>query len=187
MSAHAFSILTQPGWTNSGPDHWHSHWERAHPDWQRVEQRDWERPQRDEWVQTLCAAIAAAPHPVVVLAHSIGVATVVHAAPLARRRIAGALLVAPADVDVPQVAPKIRSFAPLPLARLPFPSLLFASRDDTWCTYERACVLAEAWGSRVIDAGTAGHLHTDAGYGPWPEGLAMLKAFLSALAAGDGA
>jgi carotenoid cleavage dioxygenase-like enzyme len=34
-------VLIVPGWTNSGPEHWQSHWERAHPEWRRVEQADW--------------------------------------------------------------------------------------------------------------------------------------------------
>ncbi len=27
-----FSILIQPGLNDSGPDHWHTHWEQAFPD-----------------------------------------------------------------------------------------------------------------------------------------------------------
>ena len=180
-----FPVLTQPGWTNSGPGHWQSLWERAHPDWRRVEQRDWEQPQREEWVQTLVAAIAAAPRPVVLIGHSIGVITIAHAAAAAlahtHARIAGAFLVAPADVEAPGVAQEVRSFAPIPRARLPFPSVLVASRDDAWCSFARAQELARDWGSELVDAGHADHLHTAAGYGPWPEGLARFKAFEASL------
>ncbi len=180
MSA-AHTVLTQPGWTNSGPGHWQSLWERAHPDWRRVEQRDWELPRRDEWVETLAAAIAASPRPVIVIGHSIGVITIAHAAAIGHARIAGAFLVAPADVDAPGVAQEVRSFAPIPRERLPFPSVLVASRDDAWCSFARAQELARDWGSELIDAGRASHLHTAAGYGPWPEGLARFRAFVGTL------
>jgi hypothetical protein len=180
MSA-AIPVLTQPGWTNSGPGHWQSLWERAHPDWRRVEQRDWELPERDEWVATLVAALTASPRPAVVLGHSIGVITIAHAAAIAPTRIVGAFLVAPADVEAPDVAREVRSFAPIPRARLPFPSVLVASRDDAWCSFARAQELARDWGSELFDAGHADHLHTAAGYGPWPEGLARFKAFAASL------
>ena len=180
MSA-AYSVLTQPGWTNSSPGHWQSLWERAHPDWRRVEQRDWEQPERGEWVETLVAAIAAAPRPVVLIGHSIGVITIAHAAAIAPTRIAGAFLVAPSDVEAPGVAPEVRNFAPIPRARLPFPSLLVVSRDDAWCTLARAQGLARDWGSEIFDAGHADHIHTAAGYGPWPEGLARFHAFVASL------
>ena len=36
-------IWLLPGWQNSGPTHWQSHWEREHGD-MRLEQHDWERP-----------------------------------------------------------------------------------------------------------------------------------------------
>jgi predicted alpha/beta hydrolase family esterase len=180
MSA-AFPVLTQPGWTNSGPGHWQSLWERAHPEWRRVEQRDWELPERGEWVATLVAALIASPRPAVVIGHSIGVITIAHAAQIAPERIAGAFLVAPADVEAPDVAREVRSFAPIPRERLPFPSVLVASRDDAWCSFARAQELARDWGSELFDAGHADHLHTAAGYGPWPEGLARLQALLDSL------
>ena len=46
-------VLVIPGWGDSGPEHWQSLWEKAHPDFQRVVQRDWLYPIRREWVETL--------------------------------------------------------------------------------------------------------------------------------------
>lgn len=34
-------ILIVPGLFDSGPDHWQSHWQRALPTAERVEQSDW--------------------------------------------------------------------------------------------------------------------------------------------------
>ena len=38
-----------------------------------------------------------------------------------------------------------------------------------------AVVGAGAWGSALEDIGDAGHINTDAGYGPWPAGEGMLR------------
>ncbi len=97
-------ILIVPGLGNSGPDHWQSRWERKLPTAQRVEQADWNAPDREGWVGTLCAAIAAARRPVVLVAHSLGCMTVaLAAAELARNAVRGAFLVAPADVERPDM------------------------------------------------------------------------------------
>jgi len=41
--------------------------------------------------------------------------------------------------------------------------------------------IAAAWGSLFIDAGEAGHLNADAGFGPWPEGSMTFAKFLTEL------
>lgn len=173
-------VLTLPGWTGSGPGHWQSLWERDHPDWRRVEQRDWERPEPVEWLATAAAALAAlhgaGERPPLLLGHSLGAVLI---AMLAQRHpewpIGAAFLVAPADVETAEAAAPLRAFAPLPMLRLPFPSVLVASRDDPFLAWPRAEALARAWGSELVDAGFANHLHTAAGYGPWPEGLARVR------------
>lgn len=38
-----------------------------------------------------------------------------------------------------------------------------------------SCALwAERWGSRFVEIGRAGHINTESGYGPWPQGLELL-------------
>ncbi len=46
------TVLLLPGWLDSGPTHWQSRWEAAHP-YQRVQQHDWQRPLRGDWVARL--------------------------------------------------------------------------------------------------------------------------------------
>jgi uncharacterized protein len=53
-----------------------------------------------------------------------------------------------------------------------------ASRNDPFTDFERSRVLAEAWGSRFVDAGNSGHLNADAGFGPWPLGEELLAELL---------
>jgi predicted alpha/beta hydrolase family esterase len=176
-------IMIVPGYTNSGPDHWQSRWQRKLSTARRVEQADWDAPVRDDWVSGLVETVAASRRPVVLLAHSLGVITVVHAAPLLSPDVVrGAFLVAPADVEDAALIPTIeRAFAPSPQDPLPFPSLLVASRSDPYCTYERAEDFAFAWGSALLDAGDAGHINTESGFGPWPEGLMRFAGFLKRL------
>jgi uncharacterized protein len=75
----------------------------------------------------------------------------------------------------------LSSFAPIPRDPLPFPSLVVASRTDPYCSYERAEDFAYAWGAAIVDAGEAGHINTEAGFGPWPEGLMRFAGFLKLL------
>lgn len=184
-------ILIVPGWLNSGPDHWQSRWERNLKTARRIEQDDWDAPQKDEWVANILAAVDAASRPAVLVAHSLGVVAVAHAAPQLRSgAVAGAFLVAPADVDNPQGWPPNQGdtwpagsfgFAPIPMHALPFPSLLLAAADDPYCSQERAKEFARAWGSNFVDVGQAGHIADGSGHGPWPDGLLRFGKFLASL------
>jgi serine hydrolase len=96
--------------------------------------------------------------------------------------VLAALLVAPADVEAPTAREAVHGFRPVPLAPLPFSSVVVASRTDEYLSYERATELARAWGSSLVDAGNAGHLNTDAGYGPWPAGERILMNLAASVA-----
>jgi predicted alpha/beta hydrolase family esterase len=169
-------VLTLAGLWNSGPQHWQTLWEKKHPDWQRVAHRDWTSPECHEWVAELDAAIAASDDgPPVLVAHSLACALVAHwASSGSALRIAGAFLVAPSDVEAPSYPKDAKGFAPMPMQKLPFPSIVVASSDDPYLTLERARAFAEAWGSRFVEIGPAGHINADSGYGEWPEGEQML-------------
>jgi uncharacterized protein len=178
--------LILPGLNGSGPDHWQTRWEALYPRHVRLAQRDWDHPRRDDWLATLDATLGAAAgaagatgaagaagnRSVVLVAHSLGCALVAHAASRPSAGIvAGALLVAPADVDSPVRTPaETRSFAPMPLGPLPFPATVVASENDPYVTLDRARSFAEAWGASFVDAGPRGHLNAASGLGNWPEG-----------------
>ncbi|WP_191841638.1 RBBP9/YdeN family alpha/beta hydrolase [Catellatospora chokoriensis] len=168
------SVLILPGFENSGPAHWQTRWEQE-LGFQRVEQADWCHPLVGDWVDTLAAAVAAAPEPVVLVAHSLGCVTVAHW--VARggdtARVRGALLVAPADVDTADVA-ELVNFRPVPLVPLPFPSILVAGDDDPWAALPRSEAFAQAWGSRLVVVPGGGHLNADSGLGSWPQGQSLL-------------
>jgi uncharacterized protein len=179
-------ILMVPGLGGSGPDHWQSRWEGRLSTASRVEQADWERPERAAWTAAVAEAVSRATRPVVLVAHSLGAVTCAHAAPaLPPGRVRGAFLVAPPDVDDPMMAEaeRVRGFAPLPMHVLSFPALLVASRDNPYCAYARSEEVARAWGATLVDAGMSGHINAASGHGPWPEGLMRFAGFLKTLEA----
>ena len=168
-------VLTLPGWQNSGPDHWQSRWERLHG-YTRVQQHDWMRPLRGDWMIQLEEAVLASPLPVVLAAHSLGcLLTAAWAAHSQNtHRVIGTLLVAPGDMEREEFRPVLKSWAPIVQQRQPFPSILLGSQDDPYCSFERARMLATAWGADFVDYGARGHINAESGLGDWAEGHAML-------------
>lgn len=172
------SALIIPGLFNSGPEHWQSIWRSRHPEYYRVQQADWETPRCSDWVQTLAASIREINGPVVLAAHSTACATVAYYAARhgnGKGQVVGALLVGPSDTEAASYPVGPTGFAPMPLDRLPFPSIAVASTDDPYVTIERAQLFASSWGSRLITLENAGHINAAAGYGAWPEGEELLQ------------
>ncbi|MEM1317850.1 MAG: alpha/beta hydrolase [Pseudomonadota bacterium] len=179
-------IIIVPGYTNSGPEHWQTGWERKMASARRIDQEDWHKPVVEDWVANLLAAIEEAEKPVVLVAHSLGVQVVAQA--LVRdekgvmKKVKGAFLVAPPDVENPDIKPKhLQTFGPYPRDPFPFPSIVIASRNDPFCTYEKAGDMANCWGSLLIDGRESGHFNTESGHGPWPDGLMVFANFLARL------
>jgi predicted alpha/beta hydrolase family esterase len=89
--------------------------------------------------------------------------------------VAGALLVAPPDLDRDDVPPQVCAWRPVARARLPFASRLVCSDDDPFAAVDWSRQLAADWGSRLHNVGARGHVNADSGLGDWPEGLALLR------------
>lgn len=180
-----FDILILPGWQNSGPEHWQTHWEAAFPNMRRVEQADWETPAYADWSRRLSEAVGQCRRPVLLVAHSLGTALVTRWAQAGKSgAVAGAFLVAATDMDrfaAENPRNPLRGFDPVPMQRLPFPSLVVASHDDERVTFERADAFAAAWGSRLVDAGSLGHMGSAAKLGLWPQGLVWFGQFIATL------
>jgi uncharacterized protein len=166
--------LILPGIGNSGPGHWQSLWELSHPSFRRVAQRDWDHPEREEWVAALDAAAAEAGPDVLLVAHSLGCLLVAHWAQRSTRPVRGALLVAVPDPSSDAFPAVGASFRPVPLQRLAFPSMVVASDDDPYGSVGYAQRCANAWASRLVCIGPAGHINAASNLGAWPEGLQLL-------------
>jgi len=173
-------VLLLPGWRNSGPGHWQTEWERRHGD-VRVEQDNWQWPLRGDWMTRLEEALLALPDGVqaVLAAHSLGCHLVAAWASHSSHagRVAAALLVAPPDLQRPDLAPPLApwSAAAGPGVRLPFVGQVVYSLDDPYCTPARAREMADGWACGSLAAGALGHLNADSGLGAWAEGRALLK------------
>ena len=182
MKASEADILFIPGQRNSGDDHWQSRWQTKLSSARHVSQTDWETLVRDDWVGTIAETIQAAKKPVVLVAHSLGIAAAIQAVPLCSDKVAGAFLVSAPDMArTGGQMQEIRKFGAYPRDPLPFPSLLVASRNDPHGSYEHAGDIANAWGSLLVDAGESGHINPASGHGPWPEGTMVFAQFLSRL------
>lgn len=178
MSNTSIRYLIVPGWQGSPEDHWQSYWQQSLPNSARVEQADWLTPRREDWVAALEQAIAADAAPVILIAHSLGCITVARWAAQANghalQRVRGALLVAPADVERPGCPQALRSFAPIPLQSLPFPTRVVGSDNDPAASVPRVLELAQQWGSEVAILPGAGHINVKSGFSHWEQGFAYL-------------
>lgn len=175
--ADGLSLFTVPGLNGSGPQHWQTEWERLRPEIVRVEQRNWAKPDLEEWSKRVEHAIAASAHQVVLIAHSFGCLVSVHAAHVLPAKVAGLMLVAPADPDKFGISHRV------PARPLASSALLVGSTNDPWLTAARARGLARTWGTRYTELQGAGHINAEAGFGLWPAGLRLLDEQLAIIQA----
>lgn len=170
---HYFTI---PGLGNSGTDHWQTFFENTNENFQRINQQEWDAPACSNWIETIDKALAACdPSTVVLIGHSLGCSAIAHWAAKYKRKIKGALLVAPSDLEAPQYTFPVTGFTPIPLEKIHFRTIVVASADDPWVSLERAEQFASYWGSVFINIGKAGHINTASGHKEWKEGLDILR------------
>lgn len=164
-------ILT--GFGDSDPGHWQSRWEVMNTNFVKVQQRDWDHPVCNDWIDTLDKSASQINGEIILVAHSLGCLLVAHWAARTHTKVKGALLVAPPDSGRADFPEQITGFHPFPLAPFNFPSIVVASSDDPYgdLLFSEAC--ATAWGSRFVNIGSAGHINTKSGFGAWPEGLML--------------
>lgn len=179
FSARRPVILTVPGLNGSGPGHWQTLWERSRGDCVRADLGAWSAPRRNAWVTRLDLAIRTSQAPVILAAHSLGCLAVAWWAELAGQPwgwpVAGALLVAPPDVDRADACAELRKFGPSPQTILPFPSILVASEDDPYASPQRSFDMARDWGSHFVNGGAIGHINAASGVGWWSEGQELIE------------
>jgi predicted alpha/beta hydrolase family esterase len=163
--------LLVPGRGVPRPEHWMRRWADARPDYRWAPFPPGPPFDVERRVAALHEAVMADEEPAVLIAHSAGCITTVVWACRHTGPVHGALLVAPPYVD-PQWTPGPDDFGSrvMPLDRLPFRSILVASRTDPHATFAQSRQYADSWGSELVDAGDAGHIETASGYGPWPAG-----------------
>lgn len=167
-----------PGLGNSGPKHWQSHFEKSGDNFHRINQKEWDSPDCLNWIDTIEESISKfETSNVVLIGHSLGCTTIIKWFEKYKKQIKGALFVAPSDIESPVYTFPATGFSPISLEKLPFKSIVVASSDDVWVSFERAHFFAEKWGSELINIGNAGHINADSGFGEWKEGLELLAKF----------
>ena len=178
------SVLIVPGYLGSGPAHWQTWLQAQLPEARRVSHIDWGSPVLAQWAAAVRAEVDRARGLVWLVAHSFGCLATAVAASERPGRVAGTLLVAPADPDrFSPLGPRNKTSlaiaesvaAWLPDRPLPCNSALVASVNDPWIGFAKAAYLADRWGSLLINAGRSGHINVESGFGPWPDGLNMLR------------
>ncbi|MFA5835038.1 MAG: alpha/beta hydrolase [Bacteroidota bacterium] len=167
-----------PGLGDSGSDHWQTYFEKSVKNIRRIHQQEWDSPECNDWIQTIDNTLSHYNlSNVVLIGHSLGCATIVHWATTYNKRIKGALLVAPSDLEAPLYTFPAKGFSPIPKQKIDFKTIVVASENDIWVTPERAKYFADCWGSEFISIGNAGHINVVSGYGTWSKGLEILKTF----------
>jgi uncharacterized protein len=165
-----------PGLGNSGPEHWQTFFENTGDNFKRIEQQEWDAPDCNDWVTTIDKALTGYDlSTIILIGHSLGCTTIAHWAKQYQKTIKGALLVAPSDIENPVYTFPATGFAPIPVDKINFKTIVVASTDDVWVSVERATLFANNWGSELVNIGTAGHINAASGYFQWQEGLTILK------------
>ena len=168
------TLLLIPGLRDEAPGHWQSILAGQWPGAVSLPALGRQNIDLAARVAQIEEAVQGIKGPVVIVAHSLAISALVHAAPrFPEGKVKGALLVSPPDHEAPGFPKEGRSFDGVPSDPLPFPSLLVVSNNDPYVTAERAADMATAWGSELHFAGEAGHINVASGHGPWPEGLLM--------------
>jgi predicted alpha/beta hydrolase family esterase len=168
-------VVLVPGIGNSGPEHWQSRWEQQHDSYLRIQQRDWDNPVCAEWLESLEVAVQRVGPGALIAAHSLGCLLVAHWLQRTSCKLGGALLVAVPDPNGHDFPTQAVGFAPVPDARFPCPSIVVASTNDPYSSFEFASRCAHHWGSRLVDIGPAGHINAASGLGAWQEGQHLLQ------------
>jgi predicted alpha/beta hydrolase family esterase len=184
VSAQMPTVLLVPGLRGDMPDHWQTLLQAELPKVACVPRLGHELS-REAWVEALDASIRAIDGAIMLVAHSAGAIIVAHWAKTHRRKIRGALLATPPDLEAPlpdgypsMQALEENGWFPVPTAPLPFPSIVAASSNDPLARIGRVLSLAVCWGSRFVDLGDVGHLNPASGYGPWPRAHDFIRELL---------
>lgn len=173
-------IVNVPGFGGSGPQHWQTAWEQAHPGITRFSPTSWTEPDSEDWSRAIGRAVGR--EPATLVAHSLGCLA---AADWTRRHpelVTGVLLVAVPDPQAPAFPVPATPFADVSLTRaLGVPALVVASEDDRFCTPEASARIAGGWDAGWLSVGRLGHINSDSDLGTWPLGWDLFTAFSAGL------
>lgn len=175
------TILIVPGLRDGVPQHWQTLLAARLPRVRSVAPMGRDDLDCAARVAAIEREAQAIDGPLVIVAHSAGCIMVAHWALQTKRSVQGALLATPPDLEsaLPEGNPTIEAlrtggWLPVPRFRLPFRSIVGASRNDPLANFEHVAGLAFDWGAELADLGEVGHLNPASGHGDWPQAEAFL-------------
>jgi hypothetical protein len=174
-AAQRYDFVLVPGLNDSGPEHWQSLWQARAEFWLRVTQSRWNSPDIGRWIDAIGRSLAGRSRPAVLIGHSFGALASCCVAAAGRHRIAGLLLVAPAEPSRFEVEDSV------PSSPLGAPALVVASYNDPLMRFGRAAYWSKVWQADIADLGEAGHINAESGFGPWPYGLTLLHELVATI------
>jgi len=172
-----YSTVFVAGYGNSTGEHWQRLWFENTKNAYWLEQKNWNAPNRDVWIEEVNKTLLHIKTPILIIAHSIGCHTVVEWVKkyYKNQDIIGALLVAPPDTSRVDFPKEIKGYENPPLEKLPFDSICVLSSDDPYSNLQIAEKLARSWGSEIVHLENKGHINLDSNLGYWEEGREILK------------
>ncbi|HEY6527514.1 MAG TPA: alpha/beta hydrolase [Cellvibrionaceae bacterium] len=166
------SVLIVPGLDNSDAQHWQSLWQKQLPRSKRIELDDWTTPDLEKWCNAIELILNASKTPLILIAHSFGALASARIAGQFPEKIAGLLLVAPADPDKFFLADQ------LPRKVLAVKTQVIASTNDPWMQVEKAAHWASLWGAKFLPIENLGHINSASNLGTWPKGIEQLRTLI---------
>lgn len=170
------NVLIVPGYHGSGNDHWQTWLESQIPSAKRVSGIDWERPILHNWAEAIIHELEGSVSQTVIIAHSFGCLATAMAIANRPDKVAGVILVAPADPERftllgarkghLEAFPSIAEH--LPDHSLNTLGLVIGSQNDPWMKLGHAYAWSKRWKLAFHNAGKVGHINVDSGFGPWP-------------------
>ncbi|MBT1699697.1 alpha/beta hydrolase [Fulvivirgaceae bacterium PWU4] len=108
MMSFRSKIFILPGLGNSGDLHWQTLWEKKFPDFTRIHQQSWDQPVCEDWISTIDTALKNLPlNEVILVGHSLACCTIGYWSIRYKRKIRGALMVAPSDTEAETYRPAL--------------------------------------------------------------------------------
>lgn len=182
MKDESSTILIIPGLREHVPDHWQTLLAAKLTKVRTVPPLTIDKFSCTARVDAIQKVIDEIDGPIIVVAHSAGVAMFIHWAKKFDRPIKGALLATAPDLDkpLPEAYPNmdvLRANGWLPVPRLPlrFPSFVVASENDHLASLPSVVGMARDWGSELLNAGNVGHLNPASGFGDWPLAIDLIN------------
>ncbi len=178
-----YLLLNVPGIGNSGAMHWQSNWELTFPNIKRLSQKNWDSPDKDDWVAELGRLIKQnTDKPIVLITHSLGGGVAIHANELDKlQNVKGVFMVALPDIERDDFPKDCTGFVPMPKKALTIPGVMISSETDDWCSINVAEKWAEILKVPFINIGDKQHICGASEFETWEEGKRLLVEFLDSL------